>query len=309
MRLIALLAATLIACGTVTSAQPRDDDHAGSRHGGTVLFVAQASAARVVPTGSSPATATGVFLVNRERESLTYDITYQDLRSGPPRRIGLYNFGAGGNGDLVQLLCGESGRPCPDGDSGNLVDSPDDSSRIELDSNLLGEFASARIYLEIVGGDGQPEIRGQLEPNGAMVPVRNFVAHLTPARPGASGVGTAVVSEVHLPQGRVSVFCEVTVAGTSGAPRGAALVGVTAEAARAPRTFNRESALPELQLRSSRTAANGGTLSGSYEVARELPDALLASRILTEGSSEVGIVISTSRFTDGELYGALNPVN
>lgn len=306
MRKIASAFTMLIAWGAVVLAQP-SDEHMAIRHGGTVLFIAQASAAKVVPAGESGATATGAFLIDPKQGSFSYDITYQGLRNGSPQRIGLYNFGAGGNGELIHLICGAGGQPCLDRTFGNLTGSWEPGGQVKLDNNLLGEFASGRVYLQVDGGDGNPEIRGQLEPNGAMVPVRNFVAHLTPAKPGASGVGTAVLSEVYLPQGRVSVFYEVTVAGTSGAPRAAALAGAPAGAAGAARAS--QQALPRMILRSKPAAANGATMTGQYEAMREQPGARLASTMLSAGGREAGISVSTTRFADGELYGVFKPVN
>ena len=304
MRLIGPLATVLIACAAAAWAQPRDDNHK-AHHGGTVLFVAQADAAKAVPASGSAATATGAFQINRQRGTFAYEVTYQGLERGRPKSIGLYNFGAGANGGLIHLICGEGGPACPDTPFGNLTGAWEPGGLIKLDNNLLSEFASARVYLQVVGADGRPEIRGQLEPNGAMVPVRNFVAHLAPAKDGASGVGTAVLSEIYLP-GRVAVFYEVTVAGTSGAPRSAALVGAPANAAPGPQAFVRSNALPRLAMRAR--AANGATMTGQYEVTGERPDALVATSMMAAGAGEVGISVSTSRFADGELYGAFKPV-
>ncbi len=281
-------------------------------HGGTTLFLAQAAAANVVPPGTSSATATGVFLIDHASRTVNFDLTFQGLEHGPPKKIALYNFGVGGNGALVHTICGDAARPCPDLASANITGAWDGQGRSRLDGKLLGEFASARVYLEIVGGDGKPEIRGQLEPNDAMVPVKNYLAHLEPA-PGVEshGVGTAVLSEVHFPDGRVAVFYHLTVARTSGTPRSAALVGVpaaTGQAESLPRNLN-QNVLPRLKLLSSDANATGGTMTGEYEVDRRESNALFATNLLATGSREVGIAVSTSRFPDGELYGAFKPVN
>lgn len=306
-----VLAAMALQCAAAP-AQDRPRSHGGMGHGGTPLFVAQATAAKTVPASSSSATATGAFLVDPARRTVRYDLTYHGLEKGPARSIALHNFGEGGNGALVHTICGGD-QPCPDGPSANLTGTWDGKGPVPLDGKLLGEFASARVYVQIVGGTGKPEVRGQLEPNGAMVPVKNFVAHLEPA-PGADtrGVGTAVLSEVHFADGRVSVFYEVTVAGTSGAPKSAALVGVPADPAgpaASARKFTSRNALPKLRLLPSRTAATGGTMTGQYEVKDKQADALFVTRMMAARSAEVGIAVSTSRFPEGELYGVFKPVN
>jgi hypothetical protein len=178
-----------------------------------------------------------------------------------------------------------------------------------LDPGLLGEFASGRVYVEIVGGDGQAEIRGQVEPNGAMVPVKNYVAHLTPASgTPAMGAGTAVLSEIHFAHGRVSVFYQITVAGTSGQLRTAALVGVAKTAEPDVRTFLLNRRSRRLQLLSPRIVPTGGTITGQYEVKRAQRAVFFPTKLLSTGSREVGVVVNTSRFPTGELYGVFKPV-
>jgi hypothetical protein len=298
---IACAALCAVACAAFSQDHTRHER--GMRHGGTTLFLAQMSGTKVVPPRPVAATATGAFLVDPEKRIVSYDLTYHGLEQGPPKSIALHNFGEGGNGALVHVICGDAVRPCPDLTSANLIGMWDGRGQTQLDTKLLGEFASARVYAEIVGGDGKPEIRGQLEPNDAMVPVRNFVVHLDPA-PGSEGrgVGTAVLSEVHF-RDRVAVFYAVTVVGTTSEPTNAALVQEGAT----PR-FNARNALPELKILPSRVPASGGTMTGQYEVRRTEADGLLATRMLQEGSGAAGIVVSTRRFPEGELFGALRPV-
>jgi hypothetical protein len=237
---------------------------------------------------------------------LTFDLTYEGLASGSPKSIALYNFGQGKNGEQVKVLCGPDGKPCPNAASATLSGRIERSDGRELDNNLLGEFASERIYVEITGADGKPEIRGQLSPNSAMVMVSNYTVNLAPAEgTGSSGTGTAVVSETHLPDGKVSVFYAATVAGTSGTPTNAALVNGPTPAARA---FTERAALPKMQIRSPRDRKTGGSLTGSYEVNSAVPEARLATQLLKKANGEAGIMITTSRYPKGELYGTLNPV-
>jgi hypothetical protein len=307
--LLAILTIFFAGLSTAAFAQPHTQENMGHGHGGPTLFLAQVVSAKVVPSRDSSATATGAFLVDPAKRTVTYEITFHGLEYGPAKSIALYNFGVGGNGALFHTICGSADRPCPNTASANLIGTWDQQDPTDLDGKLLGEFASARVYVEIVGGDGKAEIRGQLEPNGAMVPVRNFVAHLGPA-PGADARagGTAVLSEVHFADGRVSVFYQVTVAGTSGMPRSAALVGVPAIKGAAPLKFLSRNTLPKLRLLPSRASATGGTMTGQYEVNRKQSDAIFATKLLSVGRGEIGIAVSTSRFPDGELYGIFKPV-
>lgn len=307
--LSAILTVVVAGLGVGASAQLAPQEPTGHGHGRTTLFLAQLESANAVPPRTSSATATGAFVVDPTKRSIVYELTFHGLENGPPKSIALHNFGAGGTGAVIYTICGSADRPCPSLASANVTGAWDGQGRPELDDRLLGELASARVYVEIVGGDGKAELRGQLEPNGAMVPVKNFVAHLAPT-PGADAkaAGTAVLSEVHFPDGRVSVFYRVTVAGASGTPRGAALVGVPAAGGPAPLKVLGRNTLPKSRLIPSRTPATGGTMTGQYEVNRRQPDALLATKLLETGSRDIAIAVSTSRFPDGELYGVFKPV-
>ena len=270
------------------------------------MFVAQLDAKQVVGGSSSKATGTGAFLIDGKKRTLAYSLTYEGLSSGRAGRIALYNFGRGKNGGMVRDLCGGDAKPCPEVASATIAGRFESGDGRPLDNQLLGEFASERVYVEIIGGDGKPEIRGQLEPNTAMVMVMNYTVNLTPAAGTESkGTGTAVVSETHLPGGKVAVFYAATVAGTSGAPTNAAMVsGPTPQ----ERTFKAAAALPRFQLRSAPGSKTGGSLTGSYEIDRDKPSAPLASRLIASARGEVGFVVTTSRYPNGELYGALVPV-
>ena len=297
-----LAIATLIGPADFVAAQ-----HAGMKMATNTLLVAQLDAKQVVGGSASTATGTGAFLLDRTQRTLGYDLTYEGLASGGAKSIALHNFGQGKNGDVVKVICGADAKPCPNGPSATISGRFEQGDGRQLDNNLLGEFASERTYVEIVGNDGKPEIRGQLAPNSAMVHVMNYIATLTPAEgTNSQGTGTAIVSETHLPGGKVSVFYAATGAGTAGTPTNAAMVsGPTPR----ERTFSTQSALPKLQLRSSRERRSGGSLSGSYEINTAAPKALLATRLTAAAApGESGIVVTTSRFPNGELYGALVPV-
>jgi len=270
------------------------------------LLVAQLNAQQVVGGSSSRATGTGAFLLDPVQHTLAYSLTYQGLQAGGPKSIVLANFGKGKNGEVVKMLCGAGTQPCPNSNSATISGRFERSDGRALDNHLIGEFDSQRVYVEIIGGNGKGEIRGQLAPNLAMVPVANYVVHLIPVKGSDSkGSGTAVLSENYLPGGKVSVFYAATVAGTSGAPTNAGLVVTQAPNAR---TFTPRMALPKLELLSSRDDVTGGSLQGLFDVNSAKPDALFVKRLLSTGNGEVEIVITTSRFPDGELYGTLVPV-
>lgn len=280
--------------------------HAGMKMSETTLLVARLDAKQVVGGSASSATGTGAFLLDPAQQTLAYDLTYQGLEAGGAKSIALHNFGAGKNGEMVKVLCGLDAPPCPADPSATITGRFERDDKRPLDSDLKGEFFSQRIYVEIVGGDGKPEVRGQLAPNIAMVTVSNYTARLAPAEGADSkGSGTAIVSEAHLPGGKVSVFYAATVAGTSGTPTNAALVNGPTPKARA---FTERSALPKMQFRLSRDRKTGGSLAGAYEINTAVPTARFATRLFEAGNGESGIVVTTNRFPNGELYGALVPV-
>jgi hypothetical protein len=270
----------------------------------STLFLAQLDGKQVVGQSSSLATGTGAFQLDPRRRSLSFHLTYQGLEAGGPQRIALHNFGAGKNGRTIEILCGEGAQRCPSSASATIEGTAGGEARA-LDNALIGEFDSGRVYVEIVGGNGKPEIRGQLGFNGAMVRVANFVAHLAPVRGSISnGTGTAIVSETYLPGGKIAVFYALTVAGTSGVPTSAALVRNPAS----PGAVAKEMVLLRPQLRASRDPSTGGTLTGAYDVNGAARDALFVSRFFSAGNGSVGLVVTTARNPGGELVGELVPV-
>ena len=294
----------------ITSAQFAASQDSGMNMGpgmamaSNTLFVAQLDAKQVVGGSSSSATGTGAFVLDKKR-ALQYSLTYQGLDAGA-KSIALYNFGKGKNGEAVKVLCGPGAQPCPAGNAATISGSFERGDSRAIDNALVGEFDSGRIYVEIAGNDGKPQIRGQLEHNGAMVAVANYTVNLAPlAGVDSKGTGTAVVSETYLPGGKTSVFYAATVAGTSGAPTNASLGGAAAPAEHA---FTPQAALPQLKLNLSRDRQTGGSLSGTYQVDTAAPNALLASRLLRTNNGQSGFVVTTSRFPKGELYGDLVPV-
>jgi hypothetical protein len=300
-----LLLVTAILIGSTNFAEAQNAG-VGMAMPTNTLLVAQLDAKQVAGPSSSSATGTGAFLLDPVQHTLDYSLTYQGLEAGGAKSIALYNFGKGKNGEEVKKLCGAGAQPCPNSTSATISGRFERGDGRELDNNLIGEFDSERVYAEIVGGNDKPEIRGQLAPNGAMVMVKNYVAHLAPIEGSHSkGSGTAIVSETYLPGGKVSVFYATTVANTLGPPTNAALVGKSVPKVH---TFTPRTALPQLKLRFSRDQETGGSLTGLYVVKSAAPNALFATRLLSTGNGGAGFVVTTKRFPDGELYGALVPV-
>jgi hypothetical protein len=239
----------------------------------TTLLAAQLDSAQVTGGGSSRASGTGAFLLDPVRRTLAFQLTYQGLESGPARSIALRNFGRGRDGEAVRMLCGDGGPACPGGSSATLEADVAPDDRRPLDNALIGEFDSERIYVEIVGGDGKPEIRGQLAPNGAMVMVTNYVAHLAPdAGVDSQGAGTAILSETHLPGGRVNVFFAATVSTPAGVVKAAGLV---ADMKGKHRGLG--AALPQLKVSRSADPAAGASLAALYVAPEARSDAPLAA--------------------------------
>jgi len=301
MRASAVVIVAALASGG--AAQP--PDHGGMHMGGAVLFLGRADADQVVPRQASAATATAAIIVDLRRAQLRYDLTFNGLERGGASRIALFNFGAGGNGTTVAILCGGGDAPaCPAGGGARLAGTSDIR---RWSGPLLSEFASGRIYVQVDGGDGRPEIRGQLAANMGMVPSRAYVARLTPgSQPGATGEGTAVLSETFLPGGRVAVQYHVTVAGTAGRPEAAALIGAPPQTETAVRFLDAQR-LPNARRQLARRSQAGATFSGGYTARGAAPSQPLANAMLA-GARRPVLAIRTSRFPRGELFGEFVPV-
>jgi hypothetical protein len=269
----------------------------------TTLLAAQLDAKQVVDISVSRATGTGAFLLDPTARTLAYQLTYQGLEHGPAARIALHNFGSGKNGETVRVLCGEGAPPCPPSSSATLVASAANDDKKPIDNALVAEFDSERIYIEIVGGDGKPEIRGQLAPNGAMVRVTSYIAHLAPgAGVDSKGAGTAILSETHLPGGKVSVFFAATVSTPAGVLKSAGLVS---DVGGKHRGFTPDAALPRLEVSYSGDKTAGGSLSTLYVANEAKPGVPLAAHLVKMGNGKVGVIVATSKYPAGELFGVL----
>lgn len=293
------LAYSLAACSIVGQAQPAPHHHAG----GARLFLARANGGEVVPPRTTKASATAALIVDIDRQQVRYDLTYGGLERGPATRIALYNFDSGRNGARVALICGSGTRGCPAGRGAHLAGTiPTEPWR----GPLLAELAAGRIYVQIDSG-GRPEIRGQLAPNMAMVRSRTYLATLAPSGvPGATGAGTAVMSETYLPDDRVAVEYHVTVAGTSGTPEAASLAAVSGPQLMALGTARIE-ALPTRRVQLSARPRDGATFAGGYTAAGADQRQKLVNFMMANNRRPV-LTISTSRFPRGELIGEFVPV-
>ncbi len=295
------LALLFLSCPMLVQAQPH---HGGSK----VLFLARAGPLRPADRQTSGPTATAAFIIDRRARTLSYDLTYQGL-VGPPRSIALHNRGVGAQGPVVMVLCGAPAEPCPAESSARISAAID---RAPLEPRLLSEFASGRIYLLISPGDDREAIRGQLEPNGAMVGHREFVASLVP-RPqsGGTGVGTAVMSETYLPNGKVEVEYSITVAGTRGRPTRSSIGSAPLLNPFRALRFSTMRSLPAgPTARAVRTAGPaGGSLNGRYVVTTPANKALWSLSNLFGQNRRASVVVQTDRFPEGELVGVFVPVN
>lgn len=286
-------------------AAPAWAQHAAMQMPTNSLFVAQLDPGQVVGGSTSRATGTGAFLLNPIDRTLSYSLTYAGLGSRGAQLIALHNFGRGQNGPVVAILCGPGVQPCPGGSAATIRGQVEHVQVPPLDNPLIGEFDSGRVYVDIEGADGKPEIRGQLGENGAMVRVSNYTAQLVPASgANAGGSGTAVVSETYLPGGKVAVFYAATIANTSGPPVGMSFTGAPPSPARplaAP-------PLPRAVVLSASGPSSGGTISGSYQADAASPRTMLASRVTGTPNRQAMAVVITNRFRGGELVGNLVPV-
>jgi hypothetical protein len=296
-------AATLILAATASLAAAQPSDHGHDL--GAVLFLAQADGANVAPervrTGAS---ATGAFIVDRDDHHLSFDLTYHGLETGPPSRIALYNSGSGRSGPMVEPICGGGAAPCPERVSARISGTLGDKA---FPPRLLSEFAAGRIYLQIDGG--RPELRGQLEPNGGMVPIRNFIAPLLP-RPGSGGTGegTAVLSETYLPGGRVEVEFSVTVAGTTGEPQAISLGSAPQASLFVSTRFLASGRLPLDAKGPGVRRRGGGTFTGRYVARTAAERAQLTASSLMSAANAPTVAVRTTRFPEGELIGVFRPV-
>jgi hypothetical protein len=301
------LAAAVFIVATSASVALAQHSDMGMAMSKDTLLLAQLNAAQVAGGSQSQATGTGAFIFNPTGHSLNYSITYEGLGGVGAGSVGLYNFGPGKNGEPVRMICGKGAPACPAGGSATIAGQLAAAAGPAIDDRLIGEFDNGRVYVEVTDSNGLPQIRGQLEPNTAMVRSANFVAHLQPAAGvDSKGSGTAVLSQVFLPEGKTAVFYAVTVANTSGAPTGVMLTTADPGAAN-------PLVLPGSAVRAGAIghgAARGGTLTQQFQVAQAATGTQrqLVARLTALPTKPAGILVTTGQAPKGELYGTLTPV-
>jgi hypothetical protein len=297
------------------SQAPAQHDH------GTALYVAAIEGQHVVPPVTTEASGTGAFILKGDgnRISLGYDLTYQSLPK-PPRRIVLRNFGEGGVGRVVHVVCG--------GDEGTCTQQPgatlngewtDRHATLPLTAALARELVVGRIYVEVENEAGQGVVRGQIVTYDSMMPVEGFVVRLRP--PGGAG-GTVAASGTgafYLAQSRGGsqvIAYHVTATGTDGAPSKALIVraGTTGLQPGAPPRPLLEALPQKLPPRVAAEPAagargqRGGTISGAISAPPAGGAELFEKRLLTTRAEKLNVIIVTDAHPAGELIGELIPV-
>jgi len=310
------------------SAHPQPAPH--GEHGMRTLFVAALEGQHVVPAVATDASGTGAFTLNGEggRMAIAYDLTYQALPK-PPRRIVLRNFGEGGVGKVVHVICGEAS-PCPQQAGATLKGEwTDRDVALPLTAALAREAAVGRVYAQIEDEAGQGVVRGQITTYDTMLPVQGFIARLRP-RSGAASAdaasGTGAFFLAQAPGGGQAMAYQVTIAGTEGAPTKALIVASAAAGpGAAPRAGAPLQPLVEAlpQRLPPRMAAEpapgtgerkGGTIAG--EIAPPRAGAVILDRHTRTanapgapaGAEKLSVIIATEADPNGELIGELTPV-
>jgi hypothetical protein len=278
------------------------DQHAGMEMTAQTLLLATLDASQVVKKSESRASGTATFLIDTLKRTITYQLSYEGLDARGARSITVHNFAAGQDGEVIAVIC-DPRTPCPTTTSASLSGrlAPASTER-PFDADLIGEFLSERVYVEIVDARGNPAIRGQLAPNGAMAPQASFVATMAGLeRKAPRASGTAMGSETYMADGKVVVLYAATVAGLSSPPVGAAL-------AAGPSPKDERIPLPNLKIRYAPEEGGGGSLSAEYETDGNAANAPLISRLRKAGHDGAGLVVMTKKFPEGEVYGVLKPL-
>jgi hypothetical protein len=305
-RLTLICSLFLAIAGYAPHAASHEEEHGGMAMPMNTLLAAQLTPDQVVGgAGGNTGSGTGAFFIDPVHRTLEYRLTYEGLKNGV-KSIALYNFGAGGRGEVIALLCGED-HPCAPGTiAGRVV--PDAAH--PFDNNLIGEFDSERVYVEIVDAAGQAVLRGQLAPHSAMVPSATFVAELsTPGSKGQRATGTAIFTETYMPGGKVAVTYLMTVAGLSGPATGAVLAASPSPGdERVNLPHGKDKADTQYESAKRISPAQCGSLDGVVEVDAEGPAAPLISRLRDAGHDQAGIAVMTANSPRGEVFGVLKPI-
>jgi hypothetical protein len=316
MRNARLALMILGAAGAISEAQlPAYAQHDG--HGAT-LYVAAIEGQQVVPPVPTEATGTGAFTLqgSGSRFSLRYDITYQGLAAAPTRIV-LRNFGAGGVGEVVHVVCGSPAVQCPQQPSATLNAEWSDRATPPINAALAREIVVGRVYVEIEDERGQGLARGQILTYDSMLPVQGFVTRLRPtgtaAGPDApSGTGAFYLAQT--PDGEVMAY-HLTAAKTDGTPTKALIV--PSDASGTPpgaRATPLVEAVP--QRVSPRVAPDqpagtrgqrGGTIAGAVAAPPTRGADAADLRALASRPQRLNVIVTTDANPAGELVGELVP--
>jgi hypothetical protein len=186
------LAFAIIVLASPCDLRPQEPPMSHSR---SSFLAARLEASNVVPPSTSPGSGSGVFVFSAKghQSALSYQLSYATLASPEVRSITLNNFGAGKDGKVVHVICGEEAKKCPTGTDATLrgVWSSEDA-RLPLTELLWTELANRRIYIEIQTAKGK-EIRSQLGANPFMVMAQEGLADLRGTGAAESATGTAAV--------------------------------------------------------------------------------------------------------------------
>jgi hypothetical protein len=179
MRVLSPLGFFFLILGVAACAQEpaTQDQHAGMEMPEQTLLLANLDASQVVKKSDSPASGTATFLINTVTRTLTYQLSYEGLDVRGARSITVRNFAAGQDGEVIAVICDER-KPCPKTTSTSLSGrlAPATTKR-PFDPDLIGEFLSERVYVEVVDARGNAAIRGQLSPR---VVGAHWLAHSLP---------------------------------------------------------------------------------------------------------------------------------
>jgi len=196
------------------------------RHSTSTLLAAHLEASNVVPPSNSSGSGTGVFVFSaKDRQSaLSYQLSYATLTSPEVRSITLNNFGAGKEGKVVHVICGEEAKKCPTGTDGTLRGSwSSEDAGMPLTKPLWTELANRRIYVEVETAKGK-EIRSQLGANPFMVMAQEGLADLRGTGAAESATGTAALRLITI-RGKPELELLLTVANARQNPTKIAVLG------------------------------------------------------------------------------------
>jgi CHRD domain len=311
--------ALMILCGIGAVSEAQRTAYAQHDGHGATLYVAAIEGQQVVPPVATEATGTGAFTLqgSGNRLSLRYDITYQGL-AAPPTRIVLRNFGTGGVGEVVHVVCGGQAAACPQQPGATLNAEWNDRATPPINAALAREVVVGRVYVEIEGERGQGLARGQIVTYGSMLPVQGFVTRLRPigtaAGPDApSGTGAFYLAQTR--DGSEIMAYHLTAAKTDGAPTKALIV--SSDASGTPPGAQASPLVEAVPQRVSPRLApdqpagtrgqRGGTIAGTVAAPPTRGAGAADLRALASRPQGLNVIVTTDANPAGELVGELVP--